>query len=70
MLDQFDTEQADDYIGGLPSHPHRGFETVTYMIEGRMRHSDHMDNSGLLLPGGAQWMSAGRGVIHSEMLEQ
>ncbi|WP_313551721.1 pirin family protein [Pseudomonas sp.] len=70
MLDQFDTANADDYIGGFPAHPHRGFETVTYMLEGRMRHEDHLGNQGLLKPGGLQWMTAARGIIHSEMPEQ
>lgn len=70
MLDAFSTDQASDYIGGFPPHPHRGFETVTYMLEGRMRHEDHMGNQGLLGPGAVQWMTAGRGVIHSEMPEQ
>jgi hypothetical protein len=70
MLDVFCTENADDYIGGFPDHPHRGFETVTYMIEGRMRHRDSAGNEGLLGPGGAQWMTTGSGLIHSEMPEQ
>ncbi|TWI55658.1 hypothetical protein IQ22_01587 [Pseudomonas duriflava] len=70
MLDQFDTANADDYIGGFPAHPHRGFETVTYMLEGRLRHEDHLGNQGLLKPGGMQWMTAARGIIHSEMPEQ
>jgi redox-sensitive bicupin YhaK (pirin superfamily) len=70
MLDEMDSDKGDDYIAGFPMHPHRGFETVTYMLEGRMRHEDHMGNSGLLVSGGAQWMTAGRGVIHSEMPEQ
>lgn len=70
MLDAFRNENADDYIGGFPDHPHRGFETVTYMIAGRMRHHDSAGNHGLLGPGGAQWMSAGRGLIHSELPEQ
>jgi redox-sensitive bicupin YhaK (pirin superfamily) len=70
MLDEFGSDKADDYIAGFPSHPHRGFETVTYMIEGRMRHEDHMGNVGLLQGGGVQWMTAARGVIHSEMPEQ
>lgn len=59
-----------DYIGGFPSHPHRGFETVTYMLDGRMRHKDNHGNEGLLTPGSVQWMSAGRGIVHSEMPEQ
>ncbi len=70
MLDQFNTDDADDYIAGFPAHPHRGFETVTYMVEGRMRHEDHLGNQGLLVNGGVQWMTAGRGIIHSEMPEQ
>jgi len=67
MLDEFGTENPDDYIAGFPPHPHRGFETVTYMIDGRMRHEDHLGNVGELASGGVQWMTAGRGVIHSEM---
>ena len=70
MLDAFGTDNPGDYIGGFPDHPHRGFETVTYMREGRMRHRDSAGNEGLLEPGGVQWMTAGRGVIHSEMPEQ
>lgn len=70
MLDEFGSDKADDYIAGFPPHPHRGFETVTYMLEGRMRHEDHMGNVGLLQGGGVQWMTAARGVIHSEMPEQ
>ena len=70
MLDHFGTDNADDYIAGFPPHPHRGFETVTYMIDGHMRHEDHMGNVGELMSGGVQWMSAGRGVIHSEMPQQ
>lgn len=70
MLDEFGSDEAADYIGGFPSHPHRGFETVTYMLEGRMLHEDHMGNKGLLEPGGVQWMTAGRGIIHSEMPQQ
>ncbi len=70
MLDAFRNENADDYIGGFPDHPHRGFETVTYMIAGRMRHHDSAGNAGLLGPGGAQWMTAGSGLIHSELPEQ
>lgn len=70
MLDAFGSEEAQDYIAGFPEHPHRGFETVTYMLEGRMRHHDSAGNSGLLKDGGVQWMTAGRGVIHSEMPEQ
>lgn len=70
MLDHFDTERADDYIGGFPSHPHRGFETVTYMLAGRMRHGDNKGHSGVIATGDVQWMTAGRGIIHSEMPEQ
>jgi redox-sensitive bicupin YhaK (pirin superfamily) len=70
MLDAFGTDSPGDYIGGFPDHPHRGFETVTYMLDGRMRHRDSAGNEGLLQGGGVQWMTAGRGVIHSEMPEQ
>jgi hypothetical protein len=70
MLDAFGTDNPGDYIGGFPDHPHRGFETVTYMLDGRMRHRDSAGHEGLLGPGGVQWMTAGRGVIHSEMPEQ
>ena len=70
MLDEFGSERPDEYMAGFPAHPHRGFETVTYMLEGRMRHEDHMGNVGLLQGGGVQWMTAARGVIHSEMPEQ
>ncbi len=70
MLDEFGSEKPGDYIGGFPSHPHRGFETVTYMLDGRMRHEDNHGNEGLLTPGSVQWMSAGRGIVHSEMPEQ
>ena len=70
MLDAFGTDEPGDYIGGFPDHPHRGFETVTYMLQGRMRHRDSAGNEGLLVPGSVQWMSAGRGVVHSEMPEQ
>jgi quercetin 2,3-dioxygenase len=70
MLDAFGTDNPGDYIGGFPDHPHRGFETVTYMLQGRMRHRDSVGNVGLLTPGSVQWMTAGRGVIHSEMPEQ
>jgi quercetin 2,3-dioxygenase len=70
MLDAFGSDAATDYIGGFPSHPHRGFETVTIMLEGRMRHQDSVGNVGLLEPGSVQWMTAGRGIIHSEMPEQ
>ncbi|HOM12897.1 MAG TPA: pirin family protein [Rubrivivax sp.] len=70
MLDAFGSDAASDYIAGFPDHPHRGFETVTYMLEGRMRHRDSAGHEGLLASGGVQWMTAGRGVIHSEMPEQ
>nr|WP_297525375.1 pirin family protein [uncultured Roseateles sp.] len=70
MLDAFGTDKAEDYIAGFPDHPHRGFETVTYMLEGQMRHRDSAGHEGLLGPGGVQWMTAGRGVIHSELPEQ
>jgi quercetin 2,3-dioxygenase len=70
MLDAFGSDRPDDYIGGFPDHPHRGFETVTYMIAGRMRHRDSAGHEGLLQNGGVQWMSAARGVIHSELPEQ
>lgn len=70
MLDAFGTDHAEDYIAGFPDHPHRGFETVTYMLDGQMRHRDSAGNEGLLGPGGVQWMTAGRGVIHSELPEQ
>lgn len=70
MLDEFYSDNPDDYIAGFPSHPHRGFETVTYMLEGRMQHKDHLGNTGDLGPGSVQWMTAGRGVIHSEMPQQ
>ena len=70
MLDAFGSDDAGDYIGGFPDHPHRGFETVTYMIAGRMRHRDSAGNEGLLENGGVQWMTAGRGLIHSELPEQ
>jgi redox-sensitive bicupin YhaK (pirin superfamily) len=70
MLDNFGSNDPKDYGGGFPDHPHRGFETVTYMIAGRMRHKDSAGNEGLLQNGGVQWMTAGRGVVHSEMPEQ
>ena len=70
LLDEFRSDQAGDYIAGFPNHPHRGFETVTYMLAGRMRHRDSAGNSGLLVPGSVQWMTAGRGLVHSEMPEQ
>ena len=70
MLDAFGSDNPGDYIAGFPNHPHRGFETVTYMIAGRMRHKDSGGNEGLLQNGGVQWMTAGRGLTHSEMPEQ
>ena len=70
LLDQFGSDSAADYIAGFPEHPHRGFETVTYMLEGRMRHRDNQGNEGLLVSGSVQWMTAGRGIVHSEMPEQ
>jgi redox-sensitive bicupin YhaK (pirin superfamily) len=70
LLDHFSTDKADDYVAGFPSHPHRGFETVTYMIDGHMRHEDHLGHVGDLKSGGVQWMTAGRGIIHSEMPQQ
>lgn len=70
MLDNFKSDDPDDYIAGFPNHPHRGFETVTYMITGRMRHKDSAGNEGLLDNGGVQWMTAAKGVIHSELPEQ
>jgi len=70
LLDEIASDEAADYIGGFPSHPHRGFETVTYMRKGAFTHKDHMGNEGHLKAGGVQWMTAGKGVIHSEMPEQ
>jgi hypothetical protein len=70
MLDEFKSDDPAAYIGGFPDHPHRGFETVTYLLAGRMRHSDNHGGSGVLGPGGVQWMTAGRGIVHSEMPEQ
>ncbi|WP_230409730.1 pirin family protein [Undibacterium fentianense] len=70
MLDAFGSDNPDEYIAGFPDHPHRGFETITYMLEGKMRHRDSAGNEGLLENGGVQWMTAGRGVIHSELPEQ
>lgn len=70
MLDAFGSDNPDDYIAGFPDHPHRGFETVTYMLSGRMRHRDNAGHEGLLEQGGVQWMTAGRGIIHSEIPEQ
>jgi len=70
MLDEFGTDNPGDYIAGFPDHPHRGFETVTYMLDGRMRHRDNHGHEGVLIPGSVQWMTAGRGIVHSEMPEQ
>jgi len=70
LLDEFRSDDAADYLAGFPEHPHRGFETVTYMLAGRMRHRDNQGNTGLLGPGSVQWMTAGRGIVHSEMPEQ
>jgi redox-sensitive bicupin YhaK (pirin superfamily) len=70
MLDEFGTDSPDDYIAGFPEHPHRGFETVTYMLDGRMRHQDNHGHEGVLVPGSVQWMTAGRGIVHSEMPQQ
>ena len=70
LLDEIRSDEGADYIAGFPDHPHRGFETVTYVLAGRMRHGDNHGNSGLLTPGSVQWMTAGRGIVHSEMPEQ
>ncbi len=70
LLDEFRSDDADDYIAGFPDHPHRGFETVTYMLAGAMQHKDNQGNTGLLGPGSVQWMTAGRGIVHSEMPQQ
>ena len=70
LLDAFGSDQAGDYIAGFPDHPHRGFETVTYMLAGRMRHKDNAGHEGVIGPGDVQWMTAGRGIVHSEMPEQ
>lgn len=70
LLDEIRSDDPNDYIAGFPDHPHRGFETVTYMLAGRMRHADNKGNSGLLGPGSVQWMTAGRGIVHSELPEQ
>ncbi len=70
LMDEFGSAEASDYIGGFPPHPHRGFSTITYMLQGKMEHRDHMDNVGLLQDGDVQWMTAGKGVIHSEMPKQ
>jgi redox-sensitive bicupin YhaK (pirin superfamily) len=70
MLDEFGTDSPDDYIAGFPDHPHRGFETVTYMLDGKMRHRDNHGHEGVLVPGSVQWMTAGKGIVHSEMPQQ
>ena len=70
LLDEFRSDRPDDYIGGFPDHPHRGFDTVTYMLAGQMRHKDNHGHEGVISPGGIQWMRAGSGIIHSEMPEQ
>ena len=70
MLDNFGTDRPEDYIAGFPDHPHRGFETVTYMLKGLMRHKDNTGAEGILRPGSIQWITAGRGIVHSEMPEQ
>jgi redox-sensitive bicupin YhaK (pirin superfamily) len=70
LLDEFRSDDPDDYIAGFPDHPHRGFETVTYMLAGHMRHADNQGNQGDLGPGSVQWMTAGRGIVHSEMPQQ
>jgi quercetin 2,3-dioxygenase len=70
LLDEFRSDDPNDYVAGFPNHPHRGFETVTYMLAGRMRHGDNQGNEGLLGPGSVQWMTAGRGIVHSEFPEQ
>lgn len=70
LFDAFESERAEDYIGGFPSHPHRGFETVTYLLAGQMRHKDNAGHEGVIAPGGVQWMSAAKGIVHSEMPEQ
>ncbi len=70
LLDLFESDKPQDYIGGFPDHPHRGFETVTYMLAGKMRHKDSMGNEGVIEANGVQWMTAGSGIIHSEMPEQ
>ncbi|WP_040724861.1 pirin family protein [Thiomicrorhabdus sp. Kp2] len=70
MLDYFESDTPNDYLAGFPSHPHRGFETVTYLLAGKMRHKDNQGHEGVIQPGGVQWMTAGKGIIHSEMPEQ
>ena len=70
LLDAFRSDDPDDYIAGFPPHPHRGFETVTYLLSGRMRHRDSAGHEGVIEAGGVQWMTAGRGIVHSEMPQQ
>jgi redox-sensitive bicupin YhaK (pirin superfamily) len=70
LLDAFRSDRPEDYLAGFPPHPHRGFETVTYLLAGRMRHRDNAGHEGVIAPGGIQWMTAGRGIVHSEMPEQ
>ncbi|NIM27943.1 MAG: quercetin 2,3-dioxygenase [Gammaproteobacteria bacterium] len=70
LLDEFRSDRPDDYIAGFPDHPHRGFETVTYLLAGKMRHQDNQGHAGVIEAGGVQWMTAGRGIVHSEMPEQ
>jgi hypothetical protein len=70
LLDAFRSDKPDDYLAGFPPHPHRGFETVTYLLDGRMRHRDNAGHEGVIEPGGIQWMTAGKGIVHSEMPEQ
>ncbi len=70
LLDEIHSEDGADYIGGFPAHPHRGFETVTYLLHGALRHEDHLGNVGRLGDGGVQWMTAGSGIVHAEMPEQ
>jgi redox-sensitive bicupin YhaK (pirin superfamily) len=70
LLDEFKSDDRDDYMAGFPDHPHRGFETVTYMLAGAMRHRDSRGNEGQLVAGSVQWMTAGRGLVHSEMPQQ
>ena len=70
LLDAFRSDNPDDYIAGFPSHPHRGFETVTYILNGKMRHKDNAGHEGVIESGGIQWMTAARGIVHSEMPEQ
>ena len=70
MLDAFRSDRPDDYLAGFPAHPHRGFETVTYLLNGRMRHKDNAGHEGVIQPGGIQWMTAGKGIVHSEMPEK